>query len=88
MKYDIVMTKKYGMNMARKHVKYESARWYYWCDRLGLLGLAGYAVGRRGRATMQSKANYRRELKAMIDTLHQFSQHRDVGAVQRGLGTA
>ena len=37
MKYDIEMTKKLGMNMARKHVKDERARWYYWCDKLGLL---------------------------------------------------
>ena len=37
MQYDIEMTKKLGMNMARKHVKYEPARWYYWCDKLGLL---------------------------------------------------
>jgi beta-galactosidase/beta-glucuronidase len=34
---DIEMTKKLGFNMARKHVKVEPDRWYYWCDRLGLL---------------------------------------------------
>jgi hypothetical protein len=37
LKYDIEVTKKLGFNMARKHVKIEPARWYYWCDRLGLL---------------------------------------------------
>ena len=37
LKYDIVMTKKLGFNMARKHVKVEPDRWYYWCDKLGLL---------------------------------------------------
>jgi len=37
LKYDIEMTKKLGYNMARKHVKIEPDRWYYWCDRLGLL---------------------------------------------------
>lgn len=37
LRYDIEMTKKLGFNMARKHVKVEPARWYYWCDRLGLL---------------------------------------------------
>ncbi len=36
-KYDIEITKKLGMNMARKHVKIEPDRWYYWCDKLGLL---------------------------------------------------
>jgi beta-galactosidase/beta-glucuronidase len=37
LKYDIEMTKKFGFNMARKHVKVEPDRWYYWCDKLGLL---------------------------------------------------
>jgi hypothetical protein len=36
-KYDIEVTKKLGLNMARKHVKIEPDRWYYWCDKLGLL---------------------------------------------------
>jgi hypothetical protein len=35
--FDVKMTKKLGFNMARKHVKIEPARWYYWCDKLGLL---------------------------------------------------
>lgn len=66
MKYDIVMTKKFGMNMARKHVKYESARWYYWCDKLGLLVWQDMPSGNVNR-TEESRANFRRELKAMID---------------------
>ncbi|HLK58955.1 MAG TPA: glycoside hydrolase family 2 TIM barrel-domain containing protein, partial [Chthonomonadaceae bacterium] len=33
---DVEITKKLGFNMARKHVKVEDPRWYYWCDRLGL----------------------------------------------------
>jgi hypothetical protein len=37
LKYDIEVTKKLGLNMARKHVKIEPDRWYYWCDKLGLL---------------------------------------------------
>lgn len=37
LKYDIEMTRKLGFNMARKHVKIEPDRWYYWADRLGLL---------------------------------------------------
>ncbi|SPE60477.1 Glycoside hydrolase family 2 sugar binding [Verrucomicrobia bacterium] len=34
---DIEMTRKLGFNLARKHVKIEPDRWYYWCDKLGLL---------------------------------------------------
>jgi len=37
LKYDIEVTKRLGMNLARKHVKVEPDRWYYWCDKLGLL---------------------------------------------------
>ena len=35
--YDIAETKRFGFNMTRKHIKVEPARWYYHCDRLGLL---------------------------------------------------
>lgn len=37
LRYDIEATKALGFNMARKHVKVEPDRWYYWCDKLGLL---------------------------------------------------
>jgi len=37
LRFDIEMTKKLGFNLARKHVKIEPERWYYWCDKLGLL---------------------------------------------------
>ncbi|XCP86944.1 sugar-binding domain-containing protein [Roseburia hominis] len=35
--YDIQSMKKLGFNMIRKHVKIECARWYYHCDRLGMI---------------------------------------------------
>ncbi len=35
--YDIEKMKDIGFNMLRKHIKVESARWYYHCDRLGML---------------------------------------------------
>ncbi len=35
--FDVQATKDYGFNLIRKHVKVEPARWYYHCDRLGLL---------------------------------------------------
>ncbi|WP_298649163.1 sugar-binding domain-containing protein [uncultured Proteiniphilum sp.] len=35
--YDIALAKQAGFNMIRKHIKVESQRWYYHCDRLGLL---------------------------------------------------
>ena len=35
--YDIQTAKDLGFNMLRKHIKVEPARWYYHCDRLGML---------------------------------------------------
>lgn len=35
--FDILAIKKLGFNMIRKHLKIESERWYYTCDRLGIL---------------------------------------------------
>ncbi len=37
LRFDIEYTKKIGANLIRKHVKVEPARWYYHCDRLGML---------------------------------------------------
>lgn len=35
--FDIEQTKALGFNMSRKHIKTEPDRWYYHCDRLGLM---------------------------------------------------
>lgn len=37
MRYDLEVMKDIGFNMLRKHVKIEPRRFYYLCDRLGLL---------------------------------------------------
>lgn len=83
LRYDIEMTRKLGFNMARKHVKIEPARWYYWCDKLGLLVWQDLPSGDRGakwkapsgidgeemQRTPESTAIFERELRAMIDGL-------------------
>lgn len=35
--FDILEMKKLGFNMIRKHIKIEPQRWYYHCDRLGMV---------------------------------------------------
>ena len=37
MVYDIQTMKDYGFNTLRKHIKIEPLRWYYHCDRLGMV---------------------------------------------------
>jgi beta-galactosidase/beta-glucuronidase len=78
LKYDIEMTRKFGFNMTRKHVKVEPARWYYWCDKLGLLVWQDMPSGDRSpgmgkkeiERTPESAKQYDAELAAMIDNLH------------------
>jgi beta-galactosidase/beta-glucuronidase len=76
LRYDIEMTKKLGFNMARKHVKVEPARWYYWADKLGLLVWqdmpnGGVHVG-RGEGEIErapaSARQFEKELRALVDT--------------------
>jgi beta-galactosidase/beta-glucuronidase len=37
LKYDIEEMKKLGFNTLRKHIKIEPLRWYYHCDKLGMI---------------------------------------------------
>lgn len=75
LKYDIEMTKDLGFNMARKHVKVEPERWYYWCDKLGLLVWQDMPSGDKYinardpdiKRSEASASQFQTELKAMID---------------------
>ena len=82
--YDIQKTKDFGYNMIRKHVKVEPARWYYHCDRLGIIVWQDMPSGGRGpgwvtdryfdgslsRRTPESEATYKKEWKEIIDYLY------------------
>ena len=37
LKFDIQKTKDWGFNMIRKHIKVEPARWYFYCDQIGIV---------------------------------------------------
>lgn len=75
LRYDVEVTRKLGFNTARKHVKVEPDRWYYHCDRLGLMVWQDMPSGDRhiGRddpdlvRDPESAENYRREYQELID---------------------
>ena len=50
LKYDVEIAKYAGLNIIRKHVKVEPDRFYYWCDRLGLMVLQDMPTGKEGDA--------------------------------------
>jgi beta-galactosidase/beta-glucuronidase len=78
LKYDIEVIKRLGFNLARKHVKVEPERWYYWCDKLGLLVWQDMPSGDRGVApgkgeitrSPESAKQFEIELRRMLDGLH------------------
>ena len=65
LRYDIEVTRRLGFNMARKHVKIEPARWYYWCDKLGLLVWQDMPSG--NNATPESKRQFEQELVRLVE---------------------
>jgi hypothetical protein len=86
LKFDIEITKQYGFNMIRKHVKVEPARWYYWCDLLGMLVWQDMPSGSTNAPwdpfgghdgteltrTADAAGIYRKEWQAIIDSRRQF----------------
>ncbi len=85
--FDIQKTKEFGFNMIRKHVKVEPARWYYHCDRLGMLvwqdmpstacgdnewGNHEYDTGTDSKITQEGKDNYYNEWKEIINDFKIF----------------
>ncbi len=45
MEDDVKYAKSLGFNMLRKHIKIEPMRWYYHCDRLGMMVLQDFVNG-------------------------------------------
>ena len=63
--YDVAITRKLGMNMARKHVKIEPDRWYYWCDKLGLMVWQDMPSG--NNKTPESRKQFEVELGRLVE---------------------
>ena len=87
LKFDIIKTKEMGFNMIRKHIKVEPARWYYECDKQGVLVWQDMPSGDLGNKwemrlgdyggtdkdrTPESEASYKKEWNAIMETLHNY----------------
>jgi hypothetical protein len=75
LRYDVEVMKQLGFNMTRMHAKVESDRWYYWCDKLGLLVWQDMPNGDRSASpkvpeitrTPESAKEFEKELARMIE---------------------
>ncbi|GAA4399702.1 glycoside hydrolase family 2 TIM barrel-domain containing protein [Nibrella viscosa] len=88
LRFDVEKTKEMGFNMIRKHVKVEPARWYYHCDKLGMLvwqDMPSGDLGNRWNArpgvtgletdrdrTPESEQIFRTEWQAIMDATYNF----------------
>ena len=87
LKYDIQKTKDFGYNMIRKHIKVEPARWYTYCDQMGIIVWQDmpsgdsspewqsrqYFNGVEKVRSAESEAHYRKEWKEIIDCLYSYA---------------
>nr|WP_026260166.1 sugar-binding domain-containing protein [Segetibacter koreensis] len=88
LKFDIEKTKEMGFNMIRKHIKVEPARWYNYCDKLGMVVWQDMPSGDLGNQwenrpgvidratdkdrTPESENYYRKDWNNIIDALYNF----------------
>jgi beta-galactosidase/beta-glucuronidase len=86
--YDIDKTKEMGFNMIRKHIKVEPARWYYHCDKAGILVWQDMPSGDLGnrwdsrpavvgiandqKRSAESEIYYKKDWNNIIDALYPF----------------
>jgi beta-galactosidase/beta-glucuronidase len=86
--YDIDKTKEMGFNMIRKHIKVEPARWYYHCDKAGILVWQDMPSGDLGNRwdsrpavvgiandknrSAESEGYYKKDWNNIIDALYPF----------------
>lgn len=67
--YDIQLAKRAGFNLIRKHIKVEPQRWYYHCDRIGLMVWQDMPNiwEPDDEDSLAVRSEFRRELKTIID---------------------
>ena len=70
LRFDILAVKAMGFNAIRKHVKVEPERWYYYCDKLGILVWQDLVPP--GNRTTEAQIEFEKEAE---ETLEQLRNH-------------
>jgi len=71
-RFDVQYLRDIGCNMVRVHIKVHPRRWYYWCDKLGLMVWQDFVCSRKfdSNITEESAAQWEKEQRRMIDSLY------------------
>lgn len=68
LKFDIEESKKAGFNLIRKHMKTEPQRWYYWCDKMGMMVWQDMpCIWYQDEDTAVTRTAFREQWKEIID---------------------
>jgi len=67
LKFDIQAAKAMGFNTIRKHIKVEPDRWYYYCDRIGMLVWQDMVPP--GNDSNHAHAEFEREAESTLEQL-------------------
>jgi beta-galactosidase/beta-glucuronidase len=68
--WDIKTIKSLGFNMIRKHIKIEPARWYTWCDKIGIL--VWQDMPYPANTSPDAKTEFENESEANIKQLYNY----------------
>ena len=82
MVYDIQKMKDCGFNMLRKHIKIEPLRWYYHCDRLGMIVWQDMVSGGSRLAPMVIQILPFLEINLQDSNYHRFGREDEAGRKQ------
>jgi hypothetical protein len=69
--FDIKAIKKMGFNTIRKHIKVESARWYHYADKIGILVWQDM-VNPPQSLPEGAKVQYEKEVQETLNQLHNY----------------
>mgnify|MGYP000317258899 FL=1 len=77
--HDIAEMKRLGFNMLRKHIKVEPLRWYYHCDRLGMLVWQDMMNGGESYSPLSTYVFSNLGLRVKDDRYRYFSRSDEAG---------